>query len=31
MAANSAANDPVQLDLSDVEPRVGKEVGGGQL
>src|SRR5262245_7596155 len=31
MAANSTPNDQVQMDLSDVEPRVGKEVGGGQL
>jgi len=31
MAANSAPNDQVQLDLSDVDPRVGKEVGGGVL
>jgi acyl dehydratase/uncharacterized protein YnzC (UPF0291/DUF896 family) len=31
MSANKASESSVQLDLSDVDPRVGKPVGGGQL
>lgn len=29
--ADSGSNEPVQLDLSDVDHRVGKPIGGGQL
>src|ERR1700736_934937 len=31
MSTQTAQKSPLQLDLSDVEPRVGKLVGGGQL
>jgi acyl dehydratase len=31
MPKGSASETPVQLDLSDVDPRVGQLVGGGQL
>ena len=31
MSRRDAAEDQVTLDLSDVEHRVGKPVGGGQL
>ena len=31
MASHAALHSQAQLDLSDVEPRVGQLVGGGQL
>ena len=31
MSANVKADSPVQMDLSDVDARVGQLVGGGEL